>query len=195
MLPWKWGCVVYAIVFRLFTISYCAVFLWALWSKLGHKNTLTQKNFTRILTVFLPRLFFPLSLARLPNFLPLGQQGPSALDHSGGGIQRSAVHGHRTFPWADLCVPTHCSHRRGLGGRTGSPGCYHWTQRWRTHTYTQASHGIPFAINLATQILTFPIKQCIPECIWAIHVLLRSYLEERIVQYRTTGFILSLFHY
>lgn len=110
-------------------------FLWSLWTKVGHKNTLPHKTCTDISTVFLLRLPFLLSLTRLPDLLPLGQQGPSAMDHSGGGLQRSTVHRHRTFLWADLRVPTHRSHRRGLGRSTRGPGCYHWTQRWRTHTW------------------------------------------------------------
>lgn len=127
----KWACVIHHIVFTLFlNLILCFLwFLWALWTKVGHKNTLPHKICREILTVFLLRLPFLLSLTRLPDLLPLGQQGPTAMDHSGGGLQRSTVHRHRTFLWADLRVPTHCSHRRGLGRSTRGPGCYHWTQR------------------------------------------------------------------
>lgn len=121
--------VVWLCFFWLLPISYCAIFDFCgpcdpKQATKTDRNTFTHKTFTQILTVFLLRLPFLLSLTRVPDLLPLGQQGPSALDHSGGGLQRSTVHRHRTFPRADLCVPTHRSHSCGLGRRTGSLGCY-----------------------------------------------------------------------
>lgn len=101
--------------------SYCALF--------DSCGLCERKNFTQISNSFLLLLSFLLPLTRLPDLLPPRQQGPSALDYSGGGVQCSAVHRHRTFLWAELRFPTHCSHCRGLGCRTGSCGCYHWTQR------------------------------------------------------------------
>lgn len=127
VLLWKWSCVIWlcAAMFAGGVSPHIVLSL----IPVGSVNTITRKNFTQISNSFLLLLSFLLPLTRLPDLLPPRQQGPSALDYSGGGVQCSAVHCHRTFLWAELRFPTHCSHCRGLGCRTGSCGCYHWTQR------------------------------------------------------------------
>lgn len=103
--------------------------------KVGHKNKNTRQDIHRQDSHTDPNCLPPpvcpprLSLARLPDLLLLGQQGPSAMDHGGGGLQRAAVHRHGALPRAGLRFPTHRPHRRGLGGGAGGPGRHHGAQR------------------------------------------------------------------
>lgn len=55
-------------------------------SRLQTQTELMHRSFTQMLNAFSHHLPSLLSLTRIQNLLPIGQQGPSALDHGGGGL-------------------------------------------------------------------------------------------------------------
>lgn len=95
----------------------------------SRQNHTRAEEFHTSFTVFCLLLSVLLCRHRVQDLLPCGQQGPTALDHGRGGLQRPTVHRHGSFCWADLRVQTHRSHGCGLGWATGSSGCYHRAER------------------------------------------------------------------
>lgn len=112
---------------------YCVFLPWSLvFISVGsqsRQNHTRAEEFHTSFTVFCLLLSVLLCRHRVQDLLPCGQQGPTALDHGRGGLQRPTVHRHGSFCWADLRVQTHRSHGCGLGWATGSSGCYHRAER------------------------------------------------------------------
>lgn len=97
-------------------------------SQSRRKHTRAGESHTSF-TVFRLLLSSLMRCHRVQDLLPCGQQGPTALDHGGSGLQRPPVHRHGSLGRADIRVQAHRSHGCGLGRATGSSGCYHRAQR------------------------------------------------------------------